>query len=106
MGDPTVILEGLDAHDRRVEMARAAVITGEVDQLQVETTMTERLFNQQTASRAREYSCQHPGDEKFVPEHVTEPSLTSRSIGGRGDGDFVGEPWFERAVPNGTNEEG
>lgn len=98
MGDPMVMLDGLEADDPRVAIARAAVVAGEVDQAQVGTTVMEKLFNEHTATNAREYLYLHPADEKFVPDNLPEPNLINMSMGGLGDGEFDGEPWFDGPI--------
>lgn len=94
MRDPMVLVEGFSPQDPRIQEARAEVIAGHWDRIEAGTTGMERLFNIHTAESAREYIYCHPGDERFVPDDLHEPTLINADAGGFMDAEFDGEPWF------------
>ncbi|MCG2621778.1 DUF4238 domain-containing protein [Arthrobacter sp. I2-34] len=94
MSDPTVMLEGLEPDNPRVQETRSAVLRGEFDRIQTGTTAMEKLFNEHSAHSAREYVFHHPEDEMFVPDELPEPNLINMRASGLVDADFDGKPWF------------
>jgi hypothetical protein len=82
LNDPTVMLDGLESDDPRVQEIRGAVLRGEADGIQTGTTAMEKLFNEHSAHSAREYVYHHPEDAMFVPDGLPEPNLINMSAGG------------------------
>lgn len=95
MSDPMAMLDGIGAHDPRVQQFRDMVLAGRIDQVQFGTTAMEKLFNLHTAKSAREYVFHHPEDERYVPADLPRPDLINiKPMGGLVEMDFDGESLF------------
>jgi hypothetical protein len=93
MSDPMVMIEQFEPGDPRIQLVGAEVRRGHCDREQAGTAAMEKLFNEHTASNAREYVYYHPDDLSFVPDNLPAPQLVNMSMAGA-DFEFDGKPWF------------